>query len=61
MATTLNHDPHGKDGKVDMQLAEAAVHFMVGQFKSGKEDLIGVYRVDLADGSHQTIIHHKAS
>lgn len=61
MTTTLNVPPHGADGKFDKALGRASVEHMVKQVESGAETIIGVHRVDLADGTHQTIIHHRAA
>lgn len=60
MTTTLNNDPHGSDGKLDRAKVKHAANEMFKAFDKGTETLIDISRVDLPDGTHQTIIHHKA-
>jgi hypothetical protein len=60
MATTLTKDPHDNKGELLHDTVKASTDFAVNQFESGKEVLLGISRVDLKDGTHLTMIHHKA-
>ncbi len=58
MATHLREFPKGKPDLA--KLKPDAMH-AIEMYESGKETLLSHSRVDLEDGTHLTVFHHKAS